>query len=103
MKIRINTEGPCANSFYCLSILATKQTQKEWEKDKILYESNNRLFCLVTIDKPDSEASLKQLKRHIDVDKKYIMDAITGTLYYEDGKCLSSGMIPIRRFKRVKK
>jgi hypothetical protein len=31
------------------------------------------------------------------------MDAITGTLYYEDGKCLSSGMMPIRRFKKVKK
>lgn len=98
-EININTEAPCAKMGECC-IATHSYARKKWLKDEELFVADGRVFIKVRIATPNDSELLRQYKLAIDIRKTYFMDAITGTLYLEDGRCLSSNQIAPRNFVR---
>ena len=98
-EININTESPCAKTGECCTATHSYARNK-WLKDEELYVADERVFIKVRIATPTNSELARQYRLCIDVRKTYFMDAITGTLYFEDGKCVSSNQIKNRNFVR---
>lgn len=99
-EIAIDLEGPSAKAVECMLLSVRYSKNAKWTKGKELYEADGRVFIKVTIATPRDADVLKQYKRAIDMSKQYFMDAITGTLYREDGRCLTTTQIKTRQFVR---
>lgn len=95
--ISINTDAPCAKMSECCS--AANESFERWLKNDVLYTADNRKFIKVNIDTPSDNDMLRQYKLNIDMKKSYFMDCVTGTLFLENGQCLSSNQINPRKFE----
>ncbi len=96
-EIYIDTEAPCAKSGSCC--LPTKEARRKWlQQDDETFTADGRLFVKVQIATPKDAEMLRQYRLAIDMKQNYIMDIITGTLYTEQGRCLSSNQIAQRTF-----
>jgi hypothetical protein len=89
-EIDINPEGPCAKAVYCMIASQRYLKNSQWPNKKELYVADGRAFAKVKIATPRLIETQKELKKWIDPKKVYFMDAITGTLYFEDGICVSN-------------
>ena len=98
-EIYVNTkDSPCAKAYECCG-LTEKRERLKWLGNDALYVADNRTFVKVRIATPSNPETMRQYRLNIDMSKTYLMDAITGTLYFEDGRCLSSTLIS-RKFER---
>ena len=79
--IRKSITGMCADATACFPTWQIKRLKKNWLIDRVLMRGvTNEGEIVVT---PVTIAT-----DH--TNKKYMMDGITGTLYREDGSCLTS-------------
>lgn len=99
-EIYINTEAPCAKMSECCA--ANDEALQNWLKDDELYTADGRNFVKVRIAKPQDSETLRQYKLSIDMKQMYYMDCVTGTLYLENGRCLTSSQIKPRKFVATK-
>lgn len=98
-EININTyEAPCAKAYECCNS-SEKRERLKWIGDSELYVADNRAFVKVQIATPTDPETLRQYRLSLDMKKDYLMDVVTGTLYLEDGRCLSSSIVK-RNFER---
>jgi hypothetical protein len=97
-EININTEAPCAKGYECCHSSEKKERLK-WLGNEELYVADDRVFIKVRIATPTDSEKLRQYRLNINMNQIYLMDAITGTLYLEDGRCLSSNIVK-RTFTR---
>jgi hypothetical protein len=75
--------------------------KKRWVKpDDELYVADGQVFVKVRIAAPIDPSLQRQYRLAIDMSKTYFMGATTGTLYREDGRCLSSNKIEPKAFVR---
>lgn len=88
MKHRIVNNGECASEKMCFPVYGKNSTKQKWVIGKKLVvaecEYQIRVFRMVFIG-----------KRTL-----VYMDAITGTLYNKQGKCLSSDKLYLRNISR---
>ena len=78
--------GLCADTKSVFPTWQTKQLKQRWLKD-------TELFVAET---PEGEIICTKVSFLTDYDQKqYMMDAITGTCYKEDGSCLTSDHLKI--------
>ena len=96
--IHINTEAPCAKMSECCQ--PTKDARRKWLKaEDEVYIADGRYFVRVGIATPTDSETLRQYRLNIDMKRTYLMDIVTGTLYRDDGRCLSSDQVS-RTFTR---
>ena len=100
IEIAINTEGPCAKSLYCILPSSQKAKNVKWANGKELFVADGRVFIQVSIALPKAEEDQREYRKAIDMKKTYFMDAITGSLYREDGRCIATTRINPRKFVR---
>jgi hypothetical protein len=80
-SIRKSITGMCADATACFPTWQIKRLKKEWLVDRILLRGvTNEGEIVVTPVRIATDHTYK----------KYMMDGITGTLYREDGSCLTS-------------
>lgn len=97
-EIHINTEAPCAKMGECCA--PNKEARRRWLKSQDeVYTSDGRYFVRVGIAVPTDSETLRQYRINIDMNSTYLMDIVTGTLYRDDGRCLSSDQVT-RNFTR---
>jgi negative regulator of genetic competence, sporulation and motility len=99
-EIYINTEAPCAKMSECCA--ANDEALRRWLGDDELYTADGRYFVKVRIAKPQDSETQRQYRLSIDMKQTYYMDCVTGTLYLEDGRCLSSNQMKPRKFVAAK-
>jgi len=100
IEININRESPCAKAFHCMVPSTRYAKNAQWAKGKELWVSNDRVFVKVKIAMPSLNEEIDKYCKAYDMKKTYFMECITGTLYFEDGRCMSSGKMPKRKFVR---
>jgi hypothetical protein len=100
IEINISTEGPCAKSFHCIAPSGRNQKNAAWARGKELFVADGRVFIQVRIAMPKLEEDQREYRKAIDMKKTYFMDYITGTLYFDDGRCMSTTQIKPRQFVR---
>jgi len=98
LEININTEGPCAKAFYCIAPLG--RNQKNAARGKELFIADGRVFIQVKIAMPTLAEDQREYRKAIDMKKTYFMDVITGTLYFDNGRCMATAQIKPRQFVR---
>jgi hypothetical protein len=79
--IRKSITGMCADATACFPTWQIKRLKKEWLVDRILLRGVTNEGEIVVTPVWIATDHFK---------KKYMMDGITGTLYREDGSCLTS-------------
>jgi len=90
--IHINTEAPCAKMSECCQ--PTKDARRKWLRDEDeVYTADRRYFVRVGIATPTDSETLRQYRLNIEMKRTYLMDIVTGTLYRDDGRCLSSSQL----------
>ena len=100
IEIAINTEGPCAKQISCILPSSRYTKNAQWAKGKELFVADGRVFIQVSIALPKAEEDQREYRKAIDMKKTYFMDAITGSLYREDGRCIATTRINPRKFVR---
>jgi hypothetical protein len=99
IEINISTEAPCARAYHCITI-SEKERDSGWTKGKELYVADGQVFVRVKIATPSTEAEQQRYRRLLNVSKPYFMQCVTGALYCEDGRCLTTSQIAPRKFVR---
>ena len=99
-EISINTEGPCAKMQWCGTAVHSHAKQRWVKPNDELYIADGQVFVKVRIAHQIDSALQRQYRLAIDMSKTYFMGATTGTLYREDGRCLSSNKIKPKSFVR---
>ena len=79
--IRKSITGMCADATACFPTWQIKRLKKEWLVDRILLRGVTNEGEIVVTPVTIATDHFK---------KKYMMDGITGTLYRENGTCLTS-------------
>lgn len=92
-QIRKSMDGMVASSSSCFPIGPKNSSKKNWVKDKDLY-----LGYIGGIERIVTPVYIAN-----DVNKtRYLMDAITGTLYRpRDGKCMTSDKLILKKYEKV--
>ena len=96
-RIRVSTDGLCAQATFCFPSWAGKDLRKKWLVDRILLRGvlNEGEIILTPVQ------ILTDPKN-----KRLMMDSVTGSLYRDDGSCYTSDklkLIAIRAEKDLDK
>ena len=85
-RIRVSTDGLCAQSTCCYPSWANKDLRKKWLVDRILLRGILN----------EGEIILTPVQIATDPNnKKLMMDSVTGSLYRDDGTCCTSDKLKL--------
>jgi hypothetical protein len=80
-RIRVSTDGLCAQATFCFPSWAGKELRKKWLLDRILLRGVLN----------EGEIIITPVQIATDTDnKRFMMDSVTGSLYRDDGSCCTS-------------
>ena len=85
-RIRVSTDGLCAQATFCFPSWAGKDLRKKWLVDRIL------LIGILN----EGEIILTPVQIATDPNnRKLMMDSVTGSLYRDDGSCFTSDKLKL--------
>ena len=85
-RIRVSTDGLCAQSTFCFPSWAGKDLRKKWLVDRILLRGVLN----------EGEIILTPVQIATDPNnRKLMMDSVTGSLYRDDGSCYTSDKLKL--------
>jgi len=80
-RIRVSTDGLCAQATFCFPSWAGKDLRKKWLTDRILLRGVlNEGEIIITPVQIATDPN----------NKRFMMDSVTGSLYRDDGSCCTS-------------
>jgi hypothetical protein len=85
-RIRVSTDGLCAQATFCFPSWAGKDLRKKWLVDRILLRGVLN----------EGEIILTPVQIATDPNnRKLMMDSVTGSLYRDDGSCFTSDKLKL--------
>ena len=85
-RIRVSTDGLCAQATFCFPSWAGKDLRKKWLTDRTLLRGILN----------EGEIILTPVQIATDpTNKKIMMDSVTGSLYRDDGSCYTSDKLKL--------
>jgi len=85
-RIRVSTDGLCAQATFCFPTWAGKDLRKKWLVDRILLKGILN----------EGEIILTPVQIATDPNnRKLMMDSVTGSLYRDDGSCFTSDKLKL--------
>jgi len=85
-RIRVSTDGLCAQATFCFPSWAGKDLRKKWLTDRILLRGILN----------EGEIILTPVQIATDPNnRKLMMDSVTGSLYRDDGSCFTSDKLKL--------
>jgi hypothetical protein len=85
-RIRVSTDGMCAQSTFCYPSWANKDLRKKWLVDRILLRGILN----------EGEIILTPVQIATDPNnRKLMMDSVTGSLYRNNGSCFTSDKLKL--------
>jgi len=85
-RIRVSTDGLCAQATFCFPSWAGKDLRKKWLVDRILLRGILN----------EGEIILTPVQIATDTNnRKLMMDSVTGSLYRDDGSCFTSDKLKL--------
>jgi hypothetical protein len=92
-RIRVSTDGLCAQATFCFPSWAGKDLRKKWLVDRILLRGVLN----------EGEIILTPVQIATDPNnRKLMMDSVTGSLYRDDGSCFTSDKLKLIEIKAEK-